>query len=67
MSTIYINGDAAEYTGETMELDGGLFYEVRMIEGRNVGKTKVTQRAPGEAPPVKRVELYKGRVPQAPW
>ena len=65
---LYIKGNEAEYTGETMELHGGLFYEVRMLEGADAGKVKVTQIAPGQAAPaVKPSDTFKGRVPQASW
>ena len=46
MQTTYWNGDLARYTGKTMTLHGGLFYEVELLEGRLKGQTKVTQRAP---------------------
>ena len=46
MQTTYWNGDMARYTGKTMTLHGGLFYEIEMLEGHLKGHTKVTQRAP---------------------
>ena len=46
MSTTYFNGDLARYTGKTMVLHGGLFYEIELLEGHLIGQTKVTQRAP---------------------
>ena len=66
---LYINGNEAEYTGETMELHGGLFYEIRMLEGADAGKVKVTLRAPGEvaAGVLASPATFKGRVPQASW
>jgi diguanylate cyclase (GGDEF)-like protein len=42
----YINGDRAVYTGKTQQLHGGTFYEVEMMEGRDKGKTRVTQKTP---------------------
>ena len=42
----YINGDRAEYTGNTQEIHGGKFYEVKFMEGAKQGQTGVTQRAP---------------------
>ena len=50
----YINGDRAEYTGNTETISGGLFYEVRFTEGAKNGKTAVTQRAPDGANPGQR-------------
>lgn len=46
MKTCYFKGDLAEYTGKTVTLHGGLFYEIKLLEGHMKGKTKVTQRAP---------------------
>lgn len=46
MQTTYWNGDLARYTGTTMTLHGGLFYEIEILEGHLTGQTKVTQRAP---------------------
>lgn len=46
MNTIYWNGDLAKYTGKTMTIHGGLFYEIELLEGHLKGQTKVTQRAP---------------------
>ena len=31
--TTYFKGDKAEYTGKTEELYGGLFYEIKLLEG----------------------------------
>jgi hypothetical protein len=42
----YWKGDRAEYTGKTMMLHGGLFFEVEMMEGRLVGQLKVTMHGP---------------------
>lgn len=47
MTTIYWHGDLARYTGKTMMLHGGLFYEIELLEGHMKGELKVTQRAPG--------------------
>lgn len=49
MQTTYWNGDKARYTGKTMVLHGGTFYEIVLIEGHLKGQTKVTQRAPQAA------------------
>lgn len=46
MQTTYFNGDLARYTGKTMILHGGLFYEIELLEGHMKGQLKVTQRAP---------------------
>ena len=46
MKTTYFKGDLAEYTGVTMMLHGGLFYEIKLLEGHLKGQTKVTQSAP---------------------
>lgn len=46
MQTTYLHGDLARYTGKTLVIHGGLFYEVEMLEGHLKGQTKVTQRAP---------------------
>ena len=46
MQTIYWNGDLARYTGKTMTLHGGLFYEIEMLEGHLKDQTKVTQLEP---------------------
>lgn len=46
MSTTYWKGDLARYTGKTMMLHGGLFYEIELLEGHLKGQFKVTQRAP---------------------
>jgi hypothetical protein len=44
--TTYFKGDKAEYTGNTHELHGGTFYEVKMLEGADAGKTKVVTNPP---------------------
>lgn len=46
VAATYVNGDRAEYTGETQTIAGGLFYQVRYTEGTKNGETAVTQRAP---------------------
>lgn len=51
MATTYINGDEGEYTGETQTIHGGLFYSVRMTEGRRAGQILVTQRVPNGTHP----------------
>lgn len=49
MATLYYRGDLARYTGKTMSLHGGLFYEIELLEGHLKGSLKVTMRAPGAA------------------
>lgn len=44
--TTYFYGDLAEYTGKSEKLYGGLFYEIRILEGHKQGDLKFTQRAP---------------------
>ncbi|MFM0432325.1 hypothetical protein PQQ75_25165 [Paraburkholderia aspalathi] len=46
MKTLYWHGDLARYTGATVTLYGGLFYEIEMLEGHMKGDFKLTQRAP---------------------
>jgi hypothetical protein len=53
MTTVYLKGDLAEYTGEVLPLHGGIFYEVVMLEGHLKGEFRVTTVAPKvEAPGV---------------
>jgi hypothetical protein len=49
--TTYINGDKAEYTGETREIAGGTFHVVKFLEGLRAGKEGVTQRGPDGVSP----------------
>ena len=51
MQTTYWNGDLARYTGKTMTLHGGLFYHVKMTDGRFAGQIKVTMTAPNGVNP----------------
>ena len=44
--TTYFHGDKAVYTGKTMVIAGGLFYEIKMVEGHLKGQLKVTPHAP---------------------
>ncbi len=46
MKTCYFKGDLAKYTGRSVVLHGGLFYEIELIEGHRKGDRVVTQRAP---------------------
>lgn len=46
MKTCYFKGDLAKYTGNTVVLHGGLFFEIELLEGHLKGQTKHTQRAP---------------------
>lgn len=38
MNAHYINGDRAEYTGNTTEVAGRTFYEVKIVEGHRAGE-----------------------------
>jgi hypothetical protein len=49
MAHTYFRGDKAIYTGKTLVLHGGLFYEIKLVEGHMKGQLKVTQRAPSQA------------------
>jgi len=42
----YVKGDKAEYTGETEVVAGQTFYQVKMLEGVDEGKTKVVASPP---------------------
>jgi len=44
--TLYFMGDLAEYTGESLELHGSLFYEIKMLEGHLEGKLRHIVNAP---------------------
>jgi len=46
METFYWKGDLAQYTGKSMTLHGGLFYEFVLLDGHLKGEIKVTMRAP---------------------
>lgn len=48
MGTLYWKGDLAEYTGKTEMIHGGLFYEIKLIEGHLKDELKWTQRAPSQ-------------------
>lgn len=47
-NTTYFKGDKAKYTGNVIELYGGRFYEVEMMEGWFKGKTKLVVNGPKE-------------------
>jgi len=47
----YFRGDAAQYTGETKLLHGGLFYAARLLEGMNTGKVIWTMTSPDGVSP----------------
>lgn len=66
--TFYMKGDLAEYTGKVEQISGGTFYEYKFLEGANVGKTGVTQRAPdGTNPGQAKPEPSSGIItPQVP-
>ena len=42
----YRNGDQIEYTGKTMKIHGGLFYEFTYLDGLKKGENGVTQNVP---------------------
>jgi len=42
----YIRGFKGFYTGETQIIHGGLFHNVEMVEGPDIGKIKVTMTTP---------------------
>ena len=44
----YRNGDQIEYTGKTMKIHGGLFYEFTYLDGLKKGENGVTQNVPEE-------------------
>ena len=39
----YFQGDRAEYTGRKEKLYGGLFSEIRLLEGPNKGKIRLVK------------------------
>ena len=43
---VYHSGNVIEYTGITMQIAGGLFYEYIIMDGHKKGKKEVTQKAP---------------------
>lgn len=45
----YFHGDEMRYTGKIVELDGWLFFECEIVEGRRKGEMIVTQLTPTEA------------------
>ena len=45
MKTTYFYGDLARYTGKTMTIHGGLFYEIEIVEGNLKGQLKQADRA----------------------
>jgi len=45
-ATSYRNGDKIEYTGKTMKLHGGFFYEFTYLDGIKKGEKGVTQNVP---------------------
>lgn len=42
----YFKGDMAEYTGKVLQLHGGTFYEVILLEGIHKGASRVVVNAP---------------------
>ncbi len=49
--SFYLNGDRAEYTGETTELAGATLYVGKMVEGHRKGEAVVTQTRPDGTSP----------------
>ncbi len=47
----YFKGNKASYTGKKEELYGRTAYEIKLLEGPEKGKTKVTYREPGKIGP----------------
>lgn len=47
--TTYLKGDLAAYTGKEVDLHGGHFYEVEMLEGHEKGALKVVKDGPRAA------------------
>jgi hypothetical protein len=52
--TTYFNGDQAEYTGVVLQIHGGTFYEVVMLEGIYKGQTKAVKNPPTSLRPIDR-------------
>lgn len=50
LATTYFNGDKAAYTGQVLQIHGGTFYEVTMLEGIHAGMLKVVTNAPPLTP-----------------
>jgi hypothetical protein len=46
VTTVYVNGDEAEYTGDVDEFAGGVFWVVRMLEGRAKGELRLSAVPP---------------------
>lgn len=44
--TIYWQGNKAAYTGRTTIIYRGTFYEIKLLEGHEKGKLKLTIREP---------------------
>ena len=42
--TTYFKGDYAEYTGNMERLHGGVFYQIRLLEGHLKGQTKLVKQ-----------------------
>ena len=63
--TTYWKGDKAEYTGATQELHGGTFYEIRIVEGRLKGETKLTPQPPAAQADVLDTGEEQPRLPEA--
>jgi hypothetical protein len=46
VNATYWKGDKAVYTGNVLQLHGGTFYEIQMVEGHLKGQLEVTKHAP---------------------
>lgn len=43
---LYFKGDLAEYTGKSKTLYGGLFYEIKLLEGHLKGEIRHVSKPP---------------------
>ena len=50
---VFFKGDRCEYTGKTVKLYGGVFYEVRLIEGHLKGETRLVKEPKNDINQVK--------------
>lgn len=58
MNSHYINGDRAEYTGESKLLHGRVAYEVKIIEGHRAGELAWTYIPPTASGAERRPDLW---------
>lgn len=67
IKTPYFKGDAGEYTGNTQEIGGKTYYEIRLTEGHLKGQTKLISETPTTEAPKPIVEAPKPvEAPVAP-